>query len=149
VANVTWFQAKAYAAWVGGRLPTEAEWEKACRGTDKRIYPWGTEEPTYERANFGNNNVSTTAVGSYPAGANGLYDMAGNVYEWTSSKYQVYPYDPTDGREDPEGGAYRTWRGGSWYFFGNVVRCANRLNDAPVDSIGAFGFRVVVSSRGS
>jgi formylglycine-generating enzyme required for sulfatase activity len=145
VANVTWFQAKTYAEWVGGRLPTEAEWEKACRGTDKRLYPWGNEAPTYERANFYHSNVSPTAVGSYPAGANGLYDMAGNLWEWTSSKYQGYPYDPTDGREDLEGRDVRTLRGGSWDYADDLVRCASRLSYAPVSLLN-LGFRLVVSS---
>ena len=76
-----------YAAWVGGRLPTEAEWERACRGTDSRIYPWGDDPATAERGKFNNNVGYTREVGAYPPGANGLYDMAGNVWEWTADWY--------------------------------------------------------------
>lgn len=149
VVNVTWRQANTYAAWVGGRLPTEAEWEKACRGTDARIYPWGNEAPDANRLNYKSNVGTTTEVGSYLPGAYGLYDMAGNVWEWTSSKYQDYPYDPTDGREDLEGDARRTLRGGSWINLEDGVRCAYRNGDSPVSNDNNLGFRVVVSSPGS
>jgi formylglycine-generating enzyme required for sulfatase activity len=94
VTDVTWHQANVYAAWAGGRLPTEAEWEKACRGTGGRIYPWGDSAPTAELANYGNSVGDTMPVGKYsPQGdsAYGLIDMAGNVWEWTSSQYQSYP----------------------------------------------------------
>ena len=103
VTDVTWQQAREYAGWVGGRLPTEVEWEKACRGADGRIYPWGGSVPTANLANFDNNVGDTTVVGRYsPQGDSpyGLVDMAGNVWEWTSSRYALYPYNPADGRED-------------------------------------------------
>lgn len=150
VTDVTWFQAKTYAEWVGGRLPTEAEWEKACRSTDDRIYPWGNEEPTYERANFKNSNVSPTAVGSYPAGANGLYDMAGNVYEWTADWYDENYYKNLHDRNPtgPEEGNSRTLRGGSWSYSELSVRCASRDNYYPDRSNSVGGFRVVVSFPG-
>jgi len=150
VTNVTWVQASTYAAWVGGRLPTEAQWEKACRGTDARIYPWGDEPPTEDRLNFNANIGATTDVGNYPLGAYGLYDMAGNVWEWTSSQYQDYPYDSDDGREDLEGDAWRTLRGGSFDDLVDHVRCAVRFNYGPASSGFVFGgFRVVVVSPGS
>jgi formylglycine-generating enzyme required for sulfatase activity len=99
VVNVSWQQAQQYAAWKGGRLPSEAEWEKACRGEKAAIYPWGDEPPTPERTNYGYNKGAWTVVGSYPDGASpyGLYDMAGNVWEWTNSLYRDYPYNfPND-----------------------------------------------------
>ncbi len=146
VVGVTWHQARTYAKWVGGRLPTEAEWEKACRGTDSVVYPWGDESPTYERANYGYNQVSTSKVGSHQPGANGLYDMAGNVWEWTNSKYQNY--DPRDGQGNQEGAEDRMVRGGSWASFAPHVRCAIRLSRNPDSADQSFGLRVVISASG-
>jgi formylglycine-generating enzyme required for sulfatase activity len=146
VTNLTWRQAKIYGAWAGGRLPTEAEWEKACRGTDGRIYPWGDSAPTADLANFANNVGDITPVRSYsPEGDSpyGLVDMAGNVSEWTSSQYKSYPYDAADGRESQGGDASRTWRGGAWYDYDSVVRCAYRFGGRPDDSYNEVGFRLV------
>ena len=146
VFDVNWQQARDYARWVGGRLPTEAEWEKACRGPDSRIYPWGNEAPTVERLNYSRSGLSTsTDVGSYAPGANGLYDMAGNVFEWTSSLAKAYPYEATDGREDPKIWGYRMLRGGSFnsYLGTPVVRCAARNFSGPVGRTYGTGFRVV------
>ena len=117
VTHVTWQQASQYATWKGSRLPTEAEWEKACRSTDARIYPWGDELPTNKLANFNYNEGTVTYVGNYVDGQSpyGLLDMAGNVWEWTSSQFQEYPYEADDGREEPTGDAgaprARTLRG--------------------------------------
>jgi len=113
VVYVTWHDAVAFCEWLSRetdrnfRLPAEAEWEKAARGTDGRIYPWGNEQPTAELCNFTNNVRGTTPVGRYsPRGDSpyGCADMAGNVWEWTQSLYKGYPYDPGDGRENLEAG---------------------------------------------
>jgi iron(II)-dependent oxidoreductase len=145
VTGVNWFAATAYAAWVGGRLPTEAEWEKACRGNDSRIYTWGNSEPDTSLANYARSGLNNVVqVGSYPSGANGMYDMAGNVWERTSSKYMPYPFDPQDGREEPEGADERTLRGGGWNITKDGIRCANRIGDSPHDTNDKRGLRVVV-----
>ncbi len=144
VTYVDWNQASAYAAWVGGRLPTEAEWENGCRSADGRIYPWGDERPATERLNYNMEIGGTTEVGTYPPGANGLYDMAGNVWEWTADWYdQNYYWDwPESNPIGPEQGSHHTWRGGSWYLKLDAVRCAYRYPGWPDTRIIDLGFRV-------
>ena len=148
VVSVTWHDVMAFCHWAGVRLPTEAEWEKAARGTDGRIYPWGDKPPTEKLCNFGRNVGDTTPVGRYsPQGDSpyGVADMAGNVWEWTSSKFLGYPYDPDDGRESPEGNDVRALRGGAWAGSADWVRCAYRLGFSPDFGYVAYGFRVVWS----
>jgi len=114
VVEASWLGAVAYCAWLGKRLPTEAEWEKAARGTDGRKFPWGNEPPDRERAHFGAGWNELIDVGRLPKGASpyGALDMAGNGWEWVSSAYWPYPYDAADGREDLTRDEVRGTRGG-------------------------------------
>ncbi len=114
VAETTWEGARAYCAWRGARLPTEAEWEAAARGREGRLYPWGDAVPTSARLPYG----KPAPVGSYPAGATpqGVHDLAGNLAEWTSTLYRPYPYDAKDGRERADLPGERVTRGGDPYY---------------------------------
>jgi formylglycine-generating enzyme required for sulfatase activity len=145
VTQVTWHQARDYTTWVGGRLPTEAEWEKACHGPDARLYPWGDQAPNDRLLNYNSNVENTTSVGSYPAGANSLYDMAGNVWEWTADWHDenYYANAPSSNPKGPEGGTHRTLRGGSFSAGNSRVRCTTREPGDPSIGYARVGFRVV------
>lgn len=114
VVEVSWFGALAYCRWLGKRLPTEAEWEKAARGTDGRKFPWGHEPPDRTRAHYGAGWNDLVPVGRFPKAASpyGALDMAGNGWEWVSSAYLPYPYDAADGRENLSRDQVRGTRGG-------------------------------------
>jgi serine/threonine-protein kinase len=165
VAQVSWKDAVAFCRWLSReinkvvQLPSEAEWEKAARGTDGRIYPWGDKLPTVSLCNFDDYFHDTTPVGHYsPLGDSpyGCADMAGNVWEWTRSAWRRdyfvknsvfgYPYDPGDGRESLKIGAPRVLRGGAFHNSLSYVRCASRRSSSRSNSGNRFGFRVCVVS---
>jgi len=134
VVQVSWEDAVAYAEWTGKRLPTEQEWEKAARGTDGRVFPWGDQEPTRELCNFGENEGGTTPVGKYsPQGDSsyGCVDMAGNVWEWTASDYDK---------------SNKVLRGGSWDNYPGDALCAHRGRYPSLNRYNSVGLRC---ARGS
>jgi formylglycine-generating enzyme required for sulfatase activity len=144
VVYIDWSKANAYCFWANRRLPTEAEWEKAARGTNAGIYPWGEDDISCTRANYSFGCVGgTREVGSYQSGksAYGIYDMAGNVWEWVSSLYQPYPYDADDGRENLSSSASRVLRGGSWYVSDAFARSASRFASDGGRTSNFVGFR--------
>jgi formylglycine-generating enzyme required for sulfatase activity/predicted phosphodiesterase len=146
VVMVSWHDAVAFCRWLGGRLPTEAQWEKAARGGRSLEWPFGdlwneqfcnSSELKYE---------DTTTVGTFsPHGDSrfGIADLAGNVMEWCSTLYRSYPYRPEDGRESPDTPAQRVVRGGAWALDRVAARCAFRHGVNPSDHGPTIGFRVV------
>jgi formylglycine-generating enzyme required for sulfatase activity len=155
VVHVSWYDSFAYCEWSGGRLPTEAEWEKAARGTDRRTYPWGDQSPTDQLANYNHHAGGTAPVGSYPLDASpyGALDMAGNVSEWVADLYDEHyysssPYENPTGIDvaevdDLRGEVYVT-RGGVWYAPGAYLRVTLRGWSEPFWPSNGMGFRCVV-----
>jgi len=156
VVGITWYEARAYCAWLSAqtgqpfRLPTEAEWEAAARGQAGRRFAYDDDFDAARCNTFESHIRRTTPVGVFPGGETpdtGLVDMAGNVWEWTSSLYASYPYVSSDGRENPiTGDGPRVVRGGSWGNFSGGARATYRYNGNPVVRDGGQGFRVVCSS---
>ena len=150
VTNVSWQDAMAYAEWRGARLPTEAEWEKAARGTDERPYPWGSRFVEGERCNSNNMIGTTTPVDEFPDGKSfyGLYDMAGNVYEWCADYYdeEYYRTSPPADPPGPEGGQERVIRGGSFSETRAGVRCTHRAGASETQTRDKIGFRLAMDA---
>lgn len=168
VTQITWFDALAYCQWVTEclrvwegvseplrlflregvvRLPSEAEWEKASCGMDKRRYPWG-DDSNPDRGNYDDTGIGTTsAVGCFPGGASpyGVEDLSGNVWEWTLSSFSDYPYTSGDERESLDTKIKRVLRGGAFDSNAQLVRCTTRLASSPDTRSDNIGFRIVVS----
>ncbi len=145
--GISWYGASSYAAWAGKRLPTEAEWEKAARGTDRRVFPWGSEWDSLKCANSCPGGIKMLMPGgSFPEGASyyGVMDMAGNVWEWCSDWYDwnYYKKSPAENPAGPVEGNSKVIRGGSWFYSSpSDFRCSRRAGKALTCKLINIGFR--------
>jgi formylglycine-generating enzyme required for sulfatase activity len=152
IIYVSWDEADTFCSWLAEktgkniRLLTEAQWEKAARGSDQRRFPWGNEQPDCTRTNFSTCLSRTAAVGSYPSGISpyGIHDMAGNVTEWCSDWYvpDYYSTSPAENPPGPESGVLKITRGGGWINTASRIRSACRLTEDPVEPGAYIGFRI-------
>ena len=154
VTGITYYEALSYCEWAGLRLPTEAEWEYAASGGKQFKYPTDNGKISHDQANIwgtGGRDIwleTPSPVGVFPPNPYGLYDMAGNVFEWTSSLYTRYPYDAEDGRESTLSGFHRVMRGGAWQFGPDYAATTYRHNFAAHLRYDYAGLRVAGSFSG-
>ena len=143
VVNVSWEEAQAYAAWAGKRLPTEAQWEKAARGGDGRLYPWGAAFEASQCNTEESGRRQLTPVNQYPLGKSpfGVVELFGNVLEWTADRYQPYPWSRCDSLDFKEN--FVVLRGSSWIHQGSLGTCAARIYAPPANKTNFIGFRCV------
>ena len=145
VVEVSWYGARAYCQWAGRRLPSEAEWEMAARGTEGGLYPWGDGSASCNLANHMGCVGDTAEVGAHLDGNSpfGAWDMAGNVWEWVADWFDgsYYSNSPSSNPQGPASGEFRVFRGGGWHHDPVHLRAANRGMGLPESSDSSFGFR--------